>query len=85
MSGDSLSPRHLYDCGHCRFAWCCGPLCACFPKIAIKPAPKQRAEYVRRLLVNWNRCKTKAGKERWIELARRAKHRWAKKEGVKIS
>lgn len=78
-------PRHLYDCGHCALAWCCGPLCACFPRIAIAPAPKQRAAYVNRLLSNWNRCKTRAGKDRWIKLAHRAKHRWAKKEGIKIS
>jgi len=84
MSGNSLSPRHLYDCGHCRFAWCCGPLCACMPGLKT-PAPKQRAAYVKRLLTNWNRCKTKVGRDRWIERAQRAKRRWAKKEGIKIS
>ena len=25
----SLEARWKYDCGHCKFSWCCGPLCAC--------------------------------------------------------
>ena len=27
----SLMPRWKYDCGHCKFSWCCGPQCACLP------------------------------------------------------
>lgn len=23
------SPRWEFDCGHCRFSWCCGPVCSC--------------------------------------------------------
>ena len=49
------------------------------------PAPKQRADYIKRLLSNWNRCKTKAGKDRWINRAQRAKLRWAKALGITIS
>jgi hypothetical protein len=49
--GTGASPRHQYDCGHCRFAWCCGPLCACFgcwPK-----APPERRRQVAKMQANW--------------------------------
>lgn len=28
-NSDGLEPRHLFDCGHCKFRWNCGPRCAC--------------------------------------------------------
>lgn len=25
------APRYHYDCGRCKFSWCCGPTCKCGP------------------------------------------------------
>ena len=33
------APRWQYDCARCKFAWCCGPQCACHIKGKM---PKQR-------------------------------------------
>ncbi len=33
------APRHQYDCARCKFAWCCGPQCACHIKGKM---PKER-------------------------------------------
>lgn len=39
-------PKHQYDCGNCKFAWCCGPQCAC--NVSWPQAPKQRMKEVKR-------------------------------------
>jgi hypothetical protein len=31
-------PQHSYDCGRCKFSWCCGYTCACHYKYRL-PAP----------------------------------------------
>ena len=36
------APRWKYDCERCKFAWCCGPQCACH--IEGKMPKKRRAE-----------------------------------------
>ena len=30
---NELRPRWLYDCGHCKLRWNCGPRCACMPNL----------------------------------------------------
>jgi hypothetical protein len=29
MSDVEHKPRWQYDCGNCKFSWCCGPTCSC--------------------------------------------------------
>jgi hypothetical protein len=36
-----INPRWEYDCGHCKFHWCCGPTCAC-SSWRRKPNPERR-------------------------------------------
>lgn len=31
-----IEPRWEFDCGHCKFSWCCGPMCACHAKPNLK-------------------------------------------------
>jgi hypothetical protein len=31
------NPKHRYDCGNCKFNWCCGYTCAC----ALKEVPEE--------------------------------------------
>ena len=31
------NPKHKYDCGNCKFNWCCGYLCACNLKESPEP------------------------------------------------
>ena len=51
---EEISPRWEFDCGHCRFSWCCGPVCACLG--SAKPNPKRQC---------WFPARAKAG-EGWI-------------------
>jgi len=37
-------PRYRYDCGRCKFAWCCGPQCDCVLKGMQQPPKERRAE-----------------------------------------
>lgn len=46
-------PRHVYDCGHCKYAWCCGPLCACV--INLPKAPPARMRHVREMQARWRK------------------------------
>lgn len=62
MSADF--PRHLYDCGHCKFNWCCGPLCACFPGKQLPPAPYALGVAVERLQNTWRRSRA-IGNAHW--------------------
>ena len=39
------APRWQYDCARCKFAWCCGPQCACH--IQGKMPKERRAEVER--------------------------------------
>jgi hypothetical protein len=73
MDKDAPLPRHEYDCAHCRYSWCCGPLCACVPGIAKAP-PKRHAE-VLRLQRNWRR------RQRRKELARMTHKQMSSKGG----
>jgi hypothetical protein len=48
-------PLYAYDCGKCRFNWCCGPLCACLPNL---PAtPPERVKEVMRLQAEWRKSR----------------------------
>ncbi len=49
----NLRPRHQYDCGHCRFAWNCGPLCVCWPGAELPSAPPERAREVALMQAAW--------------------------------
>lgn len=31
------NPQHKYDCGNCKFNWCCGYTCACHIKDVPEP------------------------------------------------
>ena len=33
------APRYRYDCGRCKFSWCCGTTCACNLKKKDHPEP----------------------------------------------
>lgn len=35
-----VSPRWMFDCGHCQLSWQCGPVCACDK--SVKPNPKKQ-------------------------------------------
>lgn len=50
-----VNPRFYYDCGHCKFNWCCGELCACHS--GLPPAPKDRQKAVDK----WQRIWRKQG------------------------
>ena len=40
-----INPRWHYDCCHCKFAWCCGPLCQCNSLPSIDKTAKDRRWY----------------------------------------
>lgn len=43
MSAVRHDPRHRFDCGRCKFSWCCGPLCACaLNEIPLSSVPEER-------------------------------------------
>jgi hypothetical protein len=29
MDGNEHNPQYAYDCGNCKFSWCCGFTCGC--------------------------------------------------------
>lgn len=33
------NPQHRYDCGRCKYSWCCGLLCACSLRSLGPPPP----------------------------------------------
>ena len=37
---NEIEPRWEFDCGHCKFSWSCGPVCACDRHV--KPNPKRQ-------------------------------------------
>ena len=77
-----LIPRYEYDCGHCKLAWCCGVLCACFPakQLPVRPA---RRRLVRKLQAMWR----KGGIDRKVanKLAQEAANRWMAREQAIIA
>jgi len=48
MKTQNHNPRFVYDCGHCKFSWNCGPLCSCVlasrTKLPEDPARKAEVE-----------------------------------------
>lgn len=56
-------PRWQYDCARCRFAWCCGPQCACNLSEAPAAPPKERAKEVRKAIAIWKSSKARRGGE----------------------
>jgi hypothetical protein len=50
------APRHKYDCGRCKFSWCCGPCCGCLLREAARP-PRERALEVVDSLTTWRRSR----------------------------
>lgn len=56
LLAEDHTPRWQYDCQNCKFAWCCGPLCACWSDFG--PAPKWRRTEVHKWQAKWRRlCK----------------------------
>lgn len=52
------APRYQYDCDHCKFNWCSGPLCACALNLTnakVPPAPAKRAREVAELQEAWRK------------------------------
>jgi hypothetical protein len=45
------APRWQYDCGNCKFAWCCGPTCSCSLKHRLPDPPLKRQDEVDEALV----------------------------------
>lgn len=46
-------PRHVFDCGRCKFSWCCGPTCACIlKKKDLMPPPSERILEVAQLRID---------------------------------
>ena len=45
----SHNPKHQFDCGNCKFNWCCGPCCYCNLKKSHPPAPDERIDEVAKL------------------------------------
>ena len=43
------APRWQYDCARCKFAWCCGPQCACHIKGKMPEARKKEVAYAVKL------------------------------------
>lgn len=64
--GSTREPRFLYDCGHCKFNWCCGELCAC--SSGLPRAPKDRQSAVDK----WQRIWRKQGSSEKLEKRIRA-------------
>jgi hypothetical protein len=50
-------PHYEYDCGHCRFSWCCGPLCACAMAHKVPKAPLKRRRQVQQAQYRWRKAK----------------------------
>ena len=51
-------PRWQFDCGRCKFAWCCGPTCMCglrAPLEVLEPTPKWRMDEVKLALKIWRK------------------------------
>lgn len=44
------NPRWKYDCGNCKFNWCCGPTCHCGLHRLPEP-PRERQDEVDAALV----------------------------------
>jgi hypothetical protein len=51
--GQGLTPRYQYECGHCRFNWCCGPTCWCLFRGKLPEPPVERAREVERTQREW--------------------------------
>ena len=75
-----LNPRYYYDCGHCKFNWCCGELCACLP-YGLPKAPAYRNRQVAALQAFWRKHHgTKKYKhEDFTKMCLRARTKWYKK------
>jgi hypothetical protein len=75
-------PRYQYDCGHCKFNWCCGELCAC---IATLPkSPQFRARSVARLQAHWRRHEDEHSHDHFRRLALAGRKRWYAMKESKI-
>jgi len=48
-------PRYRFDCAQCKFAWCCGPGCACVLPKTLPETPKERQVEVKQALLNWRK------------------------------
>ena len=45
--GTSHDPKHRYDCGPCKFSWCCGLTCGCNLSKAEYPPPPDEVKEAR--------------------------------------
>ncbi len=45
-------PRYQYDCGRCKFSWCCGFKCWCIYKHTLPDPPRTIKKAVDRELVS---------------------------------
>jgi len=45
--GMEHSPRHRFDCGRCKFSWCCGLACQCNLRKSDYDAPPEEVKLAR--------------------------------------